>query len=626
MLKDDFFGFKENFKLCDVECSHHKGKRTAFPKGMVIMKKNHIIAAALAILLAGCSAENTASSENVSSSEAVVTSASSETDAADEKSSDSKADGDLVRVTSYDGKTLTGTKLNMPKMGGNKPEGQGSMQGTPPDMKSGDMPEKPDDNGNGNTPPERPDNSEENAPDGNPPQGKAPEGDTPPEMSGETVTYTVSASADISIEISEGDTVRITTDEKGEITGIEKEEFGGMPMGQMGHNGFGANGTDNGTAANSVPDNAALSDTAFTSGGDDENALRADNVTATLNNVTITKTGSSSNTENGDFYGMNAAFLAENGANITITGGEVTTDAVNGNGIFSYGSGTVVNVSGTKIRTSQRNSGGIQTTGGVMNAENLDTETSGNSSAAIRSDRGGGTVTVNGGTYVTNGTGSPAVYSTADINVSDAVLTANSSEGIVVEGKNSVKLENCTVSGKMQGTYNDDSENIHCIMIYQSMSGDADVGEAYFEANGGEITSLSGDMFYVTNTSCEIDLSDVDFTMADGAFLRAVGNKSSRGWGKQGENGADVKMSLTDQTVSGDIIVDEISSLDLTLSSSDITGAVNSENSGGNITLTLDENSSITLTGDCYVTEFNGDVSQINAGDFHFYVNGEKLL
>lgn len=603
------------------------------------MKKNHIIAAALAILLAGCSAENTAStSENVTdtSTESVVSSAETQSSDADEKAPEQNSNGELVKVSSFDGKTLTGTKLDMPAMGGNG-SGQGAPQGTPPDM-NGDMPQKPDDNGNGgntppekpddngngdNTPPERPDNSDGNAPDGNPTQ--APERGDPPEMSGEEVTYTVSDSADISIEISEGDMVRVVTDENGEIISIEKEELGGgMPIGQ---NSFGANGTDNGTSANSVEDNAALSDTSFTSGGDDENALRADNVTATLNNVTITKTGSSSNTENGDFYGMNAAFLAENGANITITGGEVTTDAVNGNGIFSYGSGTVVNVSGTKIRTSQRNSGGIQTTGGgVMNAENLDIETSGNSSAAIRSDRGGGTVTVNGGTYTTNGTGSPAIYSTADITVSDAALTANNSEGVVVEGKNSVKLENCTVSGKMQGTYNDDSENIHCIMIYQSMSGDADVGEAYFEANGGEITSLSGDMFYVTNTSCEIDLSDVDFTMADGVFLRAVGNTSSRGWGKQGENGADVKMSLIDQTVSGDIIVDEISSLDLTLSSSDITGAINSDNSSGNIVLTLDENSSITLTGDSYVTEFNGNISQINAGNFHFYVNGEKLL
>lgn len=591
------------------------------------MKKNHIIAAALAILLAGCSAENTAStSENVTdtSTESVISSAETQASDADEKALEQNSNGVLVKVLSYNGKTLTGTKLDMPAMGGNGGR-QGAPQGTPPDMND-DMPQKPDDNGNGdNTPPERPDNSDGNAPDGNPPQGKAPEGNTRPEMSGEEVTYTVSDSADISIEISEGDMVRIVTDENGEIISIEKEEFGGgMPMGQ---NSFGANGTDNGTSANSVEDNAALSDTSFTSGGDDENALRADNVTATLNNVTITKTGSSSNTENGDFYGMNAAFFAENGANITITGGEVTTDAVNGNGIFSYGSGTVVNVSGTKIRTSQRNSGGIQTTGGgVMNADDLDIETSGNSSAAIRSDRGGGTVTVNGGTYTTNGTGSPAIYSTADITVSDAALTANNSEGVVVEGKNSVKLENCTVSGKMQGTYNDDSENIHCIMIYQSMSGDADVGEAYFEANGGEITSLAGDMFYVTNTSCEIKLSDVKFNMADGVFLRAVGNTSSRGWGKQGENGADVKMSLASQSVSGDIVVDDISTLDLNLSSSDITGAINSDNSGGSIVLTLDGSSSITLTGDSYVTEFNGDISQINAGNFHFYVNGEKLL
>lgn len=591
------------------------------------MKKNHIIAAALAILLAGCSAENTAStSENVTdtSTESVISSAETQSSDADEKAPEQNSNGELVKVSSYDGKTLTGTKLDMPAMGGNGGR-QGAPQGTPPDMND-DMPQKPDDNGNGdNTPPERPDNSDGNAPDGNPPQGKAPEGNTRPEMSGEEVTYTVSDSADISIEISEGDMVRIVTDENGEIISIEKEEFGGgMPMGQ---NSFGANGTDNGTSANSVEDNAALSDTSFTSGGDDENALRADNVTATLNNVTITKTGSSSNTENGDFYGMNAAFLAENGANITITGGEVTTDAVNGNGIFSYGSGTVVNVSGTKIRTSQRNSGGIQTTGGgIMNAENLDIETSGNSSAAIRSDRGGGTVTVNGGTYTTNGTGSPAIYSTAHITVSDAALTANNSEGVVVEGKNSVKLENCTVSGKMQGTYNDDSENIHCIMIYQSMSGDADVGEAYFEASGGEITSLAGDMFYVTNTSCEIKLSDVKFNMADGVFLRAVGNTSSRGWGKQGENGADIKMSLESQSVSGDIVVDDISTLDLTISSSDITGAINSDNSSGSIALTLDENSSITLTGDSYVTEFNGDISQINSGNFHFYVNGEKLL
>nr|WP_294494849.1 hypothetical protein [uncultured Anaerosporobacter sp.] len=51
---------------------------------------------------------------------------------------------------------------------------------------------------------------------------------------------------------------------------------------------------------------------------------------------------------------------------------------------------------------------------------------------------------------MTNGTGSPAIYSTANIAVSDATLNANNSEAVVVEGKNSVSLTNCNLTGNMQ--------------------------------------------------------------------------------------------------------------------------------------------------------------------------------
>lgn len=576
------------------------------------MKKiNLIYAAAIALILAGCSADTSVS--DVSSADTVVSASSdvvSSSDSSDEDSNESAQSENesdnteiMMRVTSCDGNTITGNKMDQgmgePPQMGDKPEGEPPADG----------------NSDGNQPPEM--------------NGNKP--DVTPQM-GEEVSYSV---GDIDVSnISEGDMVKIVLDESRNAISITKEEMPkllqqqqGQQQGQQPGGGFGANGTDNGTAANNADDDAVLSNMSFSSENDDENALRADGVTVSLADCTITKTGSSSNTENGDFYGMNAALLAENGAQVTVTGGEVTTSATNGNGIFSYGSGTVVNVSGTKIRTAERNSGGIQTTGGgKMNAEDLDVQTEGNSSAAIRSDRGGGTVNVKGGTYVTNGTGSPAIYSTADISVSDAVLTANNSEGIVVEGKNSVKLTDCTLLGKMQGTYNDNSENIQCIMIYQSMSGDADVGEAYFEANGGEITSLAGDMFYVTNTSCEIKLSGVKFNMADGVFLRAVGNSSSRGWGKSGENGGDVKMILTDQTVEGDIVVDEISSLDLDMSGSVLTGAINADNSGGNISVFLDENSTWNLTSDSYISSFEGDISNINAGEFHLYVNGEMIV
>ena len=579
------------------------------------MKKTNLIwAAAAALILAGCSSANdnsqAANDADVSETSISETSVSNESASEDAQESGEKV---MIKVTSCNSGTVTGNK-----MGG---------MGEPPKMNGEEPPagDKPD-NGSGDNPPEM---------NGDKPEGEPPTGGNKPDgapQMGEEVSYSV---GDIDVSnISEGDMVKIVLDESGNVMSITKEEMPkllqqqqGQQQGQQPGSGFGANGTDNGTAANNADDNAVLSNMSFSSENDDENALRADGVTLSLADCTITKTGSSSSTENGDFYGMNAALLAENGAQVTVTGGEVTTSATNGNGIFSYGSGTVVNVSGTKIRTAERNSGGIQTTGGgKMNAEDLDVQTEGNSSAAIRSDRGGGTVNVNGGAYVTNGTGSPAIYSTADISVSDAVLTANNSEGIVVEGKNSVKLADCTLSGKMQGTYNDNSENIQCIMIYQSMSGDADVGEAYFEANGGEITSLAGDMFYVTNTSCEIKLSGVKFNMADGVFLRAVGNSSSRGWGKSGENGGDVKMTLTDQTVEGDIVVDEISTLDLDMSGSVLTGAINADNSGGNISVFLDENSTWNLTSDSYISSFEGDISNINAGEFHLYVNGEMIV
>lgn len=418
-------------------------------------------------------------------------------------------------------------------------------------------------------------------------------------------------------------------DEKpdGDKTDGEKPE-GGKP----GEGGFGgSNEVTNGTAANTISEETTVENETYTSTGDDENALRVDGVKATLTGITVEKTaGSSSNTEDGDWYGQNAGLLALNGATVNITGATVNTSTQNGNGVFSYGEGTTVNISDSKIRTTGNNSGGIHTTGGgTMNAENLDVETEGNSAAAIRSDRGGGDVNVTGGTYTTNGTGSPAVYCTADISVEDATLTANASEGVVVEGKNSVALKNCTVVSSMDNTYNgDENENIHGIMIYQSMSGDAEEGNASFSSEGGSITAKKGDLFYVTNTSCTLSLKNTKLTMEDkdGVLLRIAGNDSSRGWGTEGKNGGTVTMTTEDQTMEGDIIVDEISSLDLTMNSgTKFTGTINADGDAGEVKVTLAKDASWTLTGDSYITSFDGDLTNITTNGHHLYVNGEKV-
>jgi hypothetical protein len=457
--------------------------------------------------------------------------------------------------------------------------------------------------------------------------------------SGESLTFTLTDDTEITLEFlqgsSEGTTEDIVVGAVLEVTLDDDNNATAIIVRNLNAGGdFGGSDTvTNGTAANTIDEDSSetsVKGETYSSSGDDENALRVDGVTASLDGITVEKTGGeSSNTENGDFYGANAGLLALNGATVDITNATVNTSAVNGNGVFSYGEGTTVNVSDTTIRTTENNSGGIQTTGGgTMNASNLDVETQGNSAAAIRSDRGGGTVTVDGGNYVTNGTGSPAVYCTADITVKNATLTAKASEGVVVEGKNTVSLENCDVTSSMDNTYNGDSEeNIHGIMIYQSMSGDADVGEASFSAKGGSITTTVGDLFYITNTDCTIDLNNVELTLANDTFLRVEGNDSSRGWGTEGANGGDVVLSGDNQKIEGNILVDEISSLGMTLSNgSEFNGAINPDGQTGDVEVTLSDDSTWTLTGDSYVTSFDGDTANVTANGYHLYVNGEEVL
>lgn len=427
--------------------------------------------------------------------------------------------------------------------------------------------------------------------------------------------------------------MEITFGDSGKITGVTVKRTGGAD-GQSapdanGQQNNSSGSTDNGTAATTISEDTTVSGASYASTGDDENALRVDGATVSLDNIDVSKTaGSSSSTDTGNFYGMNAGLLAENGANVTIKNASVNTTTDNGNGVFSYGTGTTVNISDSTIRTSGNNAGGIQTTGGgTTNASNLDVITQGNSSAAIRSDRGGGTVNVSGGSYVSNGSGSPAVYSTAAIAVSDATLTANNSEAVVVEGKNSVNLTNCNVTGNMTGTYNDDSENIHNIMIYQSMSGDAEQGNASFSMTGGSLTAKQGDMIYVTNTSCDISLTNVDLTLANDTLLTAAGNSSSRGWGTAGSNGAAVTMTTSQQKLSGKITVDSISSLNLSLTNgTTYEGSINTDGAAGTVNVTLDSSSTWTLTGDSYVTSFDGNTANVVSNGYHLYVNGAAVL
>ena len=362
-------------------------------------------------------------------------------------------------------------------------------------------------------------------------------------------------------------------------------------------------------------------------------------ISAVLKNFELNKTGSSDGGDNTSFYGTNSGITAKDGASLIIEGAKILTDASGANGVFSFGGtavsavqtvtgdGTEVTVRDSEITTKQDNSGGVMLTGGgILNVINCVIETFGTSSAALRSDRGGGDFNVEGGSYKTWGNGSPAIYCTANINVKDADLESYASEGVVIEGKNSVKLEGCYLFDQ-NSRLNGQSTTYKNIFLYQSMSGDSAEGTSEFGAKGCTIETANGDTFYVTNTKCVISVEDSKLinTYASGNLLRAQADS----WGNSGQNGGDVEFNLTKQSATGNIVIDAISKLVFELTDDSYwEGTLNSANVSQNVSLKLDSSSRIKLTGDSYVSNFEDEDSTLSNIDFNghkLYVNGSAI-
>lgn len=493
-----------------------------------------------------------------------------------------------------------------------------------------------------------------------PPKGGAPEGNGQPPQ-GETTTYKITTSttftdadgASIQVsDIKEGDFVKITTDSNGTAVQISLADMPGGPDGPQGGPGNGAPGAGGpGGGAQSAPTSYSsvkefTSDTeesgqSYTSEGTDESAVLVSNgANVTLKDFTVNRT--SEDSKGGDsssFYGVGASILVTDGT-VDLKGGTITSDADGAAGAFAYDKGTV-NISDTAITTIGNTAGGIHAAGGgTVNAENLTVHTSGESSAAIRSDRGGGTMRVKGGSYTSSGTGSPAVYCTADIEVEDAKLTAENSEAVSIEGLNSLSLTNCDLSGHIQENEQNDCD--WTVILYQSMSGDSEVGNAVLNMTGGSLTSENGGLFYTTNTESTFYLNNVNITPSSNNefFLKCTGNANKRGWGQSGANGADCSFTAENQKMEGDVVWDSISNLKFKMTEGSILtgGFIQDESCAGNggsgtADLSIDATSTWIVTKDSQLSSLTnkgtikdteGKTVTIKGSDGTVYVQGDS--
>ena len=357
----------------------------------------------------------------------------------------------------------------------------------------------------------------------------------------------------------------------------------------------------------------------------------------TTNNITFTEpnlnkiSGTSSNIENSEFYGVNAAVLVQ-GGEVSITGGTITKKVKGGNAICATNKGKVT-ISGTKIVSTAESSGrGLHSTyGGQINAVNVDISSTGVSCANLATDRGEGVVTCSGCHLSTKGAGSPLIYSTGQITVNNTKGTETGAQTVLVEGKN---IANVLDKSELYcyGLGNRNKIDNCGVMIYQSMSGDAADEASVLNWVDSSLEILkdspiysTAPMFFVTNIKAVINLQDCRIKYGSKIFLDIKGTTE---WGKKDSNGGEATLNLDNQEIEGDITVDGISSLSIVMKNSKITGNINAGKAVKSLSINLDSKSTITLTGNSYYTSLVNEVSSgenIVKGEYTFtkYGNGE---
>lgn len=324
----------------------------------------------------------------------------------------------------------------------------------------------------------------------------------------------------------------------------------------------------------------------------------------TLTNSKLTKTGDTSADGSSNFYGLNAGILATTGSKIILKDASINTSASGSNAVFATGEGASIDVSNVSIKTTADSSRGLDATySGTVTANNVNISTVGIHCAGLATDRGGGTVDVTYSGITTAGTDSPGIYSTGTISATDSSFTASGSEAAVIEGKNSITLTNCSISGaKKRG-----------VMLYQSTSGDAEVGTSSFKMTNGSLKAAVGPLFYATNTDAIIELKGADLEATSGTLLTA----SADSWGTTGSNGANVDLTANGEQLEGDITCDSISTIIATLQNgTTLKGTVNEDSTAKSIAISLDSTSTWNVKGTSYITSLNdSDTTLANIKD-----------
>ena len=409
------------------------------------------------------------------------------------------------------------------------------------------------------------------------------------------------------------------------------EAPGGMPQGEAPSGGAPGGGADTmsfdyqGTYSGALTADGESVDSAnesATATEADQNAALAQNGgTLTISSGTLQKSGDDTNGDNCNFYGVNSIALATGeGSKLSIRDTALAATSEGSNGVFATDSATAY-VNNSSISTTAGNSRGLDATyGGTIIANQMEITTQGDHCAGVATDRGGGYVSLTNSSIETNGSGSPLLYSTGDIEASG----------------------DCSLTSTNTSTTGSDPV-ANGVIIYQSTSGDAEAttgDAATFQAVDSTLKSEieSGSMFYLTNTTANVLLQNttLDFDTTSANLIQAEGNDANN-WGTAGSNGATVNFTGRNQQLAGNVSVDTISSVNLFLldgttwtGAASITQNENGSTSEAPLTVNVDGSSTWVVTADTTVSALNvangGKVVDADGKSVTIVANGQTVV
>ncbi len=378
---------------------------------------------------------------------------------------------------------------------------------------------------------------------------------------------------------------------------------------------------DQGSAANELTSDGTYDGMTYTSEKADENALRVSMAYISATGDTLTKSGDASNTESSDLYGLNAALLVTHGGHAAMIDAKISTSGIGAVGAYGYSKGTYINLTNSTIATTGNYATAAEVSErAMMKLKGTTASTAGYGAPALKISKNGGIILVEDSQLTTTGQNAHGVYTAGDVTLTHSTVNATQTKAAVIRNNNTLTLENSTLEGNETGSmaYN--------IVMYADADAIGTMGSQQFNAKGSHLISHKGGMFYVTGTRAKINLENTtleqDKTLP---ILTITGNDGTFGWGNPGSNGGHVEMILTNQTLEGNILVDSISDINLSVrDNSTWTGAIdivpNAEGGAAyktNADIFIAEGSTWNLTADSKVT------SLFNLGTIHY--NGHTI-